>query len=340
MATGCPTCSRALTAGRFGPLALSLCLPCGGVWFSPEDLQKVIQGGPEVIRRLAERIAPAIHAAATREATERPPARCPHCSVPLADTPQPSLPEVRLDHCLFCKGYWIGSEALARIALLLAPPPPPPPAQSLTPTPRPPQPDPPPPPPAATPPQAFASQPAGVSPSSGPRIARRAPTASLGVAPPKPEETHAAPTKLQCPGCGESNAPDAAVCWACGKVFGGVIIGRCPRCAGYLHEVESHEVRVGACDGCGGVWAEEGRLDALLRQTAAQRELVIEQVERIRTGKIRKLSPGLICEACQLIMPRAPMMVSSEPLDTCPDCGASFLDEGVFAIVLRSGEVW
>jgi Zn-finger nucleic acid-binding protein len=326
-----------MTAGRFGPLALTLCLPCGGVWFSPEDLQKVIEGGSEVIRRLAERIAPPVHPATTREASEHPPARCPHCSVPLANTPQASLPDVRLDHCRFCKGYWIRSEALARIALLMAPPPP---AQTLTAASRPPQPTPQPSPPAVATPQAFAAQPAGVAPSSGARIAPRAPTPSLGVAPPKREEANVVPTKLTCPGCGESNALDAAVCWACGKVFAGVIIGRCPRCAGYLHEVESRGVKVGACDGCGGVWAEEGRLDELLRQPVEQRELVIQQVERIRTGKIRKLSPGLVCEACQLIMPRAPMMVSAEPLDTCPGCGASFLDEGVFAIVLRSGEVW
>jgi len=162
------------------------------------------------------------------------------------------------------------------------------------------------------------------------------------VAPPKPEGgvPSAPPTKLICPGCSESNALDAAVCWACGKVFGGIIVGQCPRCAGYLHEVESLDVKIGACDGCGGVWAEAGRLDELLHQTASQRELVIEQVERIRTGKIRKLSPGLICWTCELIMPRTPMMVSSEPLDTCPGCGACFLDEGVLAIILRSGEVW
>jgi Zn-finger nucleic acid-binding protein len=331
-----------MTAGRFGPLALSLCLPCGGVWFSPEDLQKVIQGGPEVIRRLAERIAPAIHAATTRETSERAPARCPHCAVPLSNAPQAHLPEVRLDHCHFCKGYWIGTDALARIAVLMTPAPTPPPPATPAPAAKPASAPPPPAaPPTAAPPKAFASGPAGVAPSAGQRVAPRAPTASLGVAPPPaPIETGAPPSKLICPGCGESNAPDAAVCWACGKVFGGVIIGRCPRCAGYLHEVESLDVKVGACDGCGGVWAEEGRVGELLRQTAAQREATIQQVERIRTGKIRKLSPGLICEACQLIMPRAPMMVSAEPLDTCPGCGATFLDDGVFAIVLRSGEVW
>ena len=329
-----------MTGGRFGPLQLSVCLPCGGAWFSREDLSRLLGGGPEAIRRLAERLGPPVHARNTLDATERAPARCPHCAVPLASTPEAALPEVRLDHCHFCKFYWIGSDALARMAVLLAPPSEPPPAPRPAPTlreavaPSSPVPQPPPPP-------AFAGQPAGVPPSAGARVAPRA-SVRAPVMPtvPKPERVGPVPPRVPCPQCGEKNEENAAVCWACGKVLRGVVIGTCPRCAGSLHEVESRGVTIGACDGCGGVWAEEGTLDALLHQPEEQREAVIRQVVRIRTGRIRKLAPGLMCPKCELIMPRAPMMVSAEPLDTCPGCCATFLDEGVLAILLRSGEVW
>jgi Zn-finger nucleic acid-binding protein len=123
-------------------------------------------------------------------------------------------------------------------------------------------------------------------------------------------------------------------------VFLGRIIGKCPRCEGHLHEAESRGVVVGACDGCGGVWAEEGRLDSLLRQPEPVREQLIRLVERVRTGKIHKLNPGLLCPKCELVMLRAPMMVSSEPIESCTRCNATFLEDGVLAVMLRSGEVW
>jgi Zn-finger nucleic acid-binding protein len=146
--------------------------------------------------------------------------------------------------------------------------------------------------------------------------------------------------RRECPSCGESNGPDAAVCWACGKGFVGPVIGTCPRCEGHLREVVSGAVKIGACDGCNGVWAEEGMIVDLLRQPASAREQVLRQVERTRTGKIRKLHEGLVCRTCELILLRAPMMVSSEPVDTCPGCSATFLEEGVLPLMLRSGEVW
>jgi len=320
-----------MTGGQLGPIRLALCLPCRGVWLGSGELQQVIQAGPAVLRRLGARLAAAGGSTAHPRGLT-----CPHCAVPLASIQSPTLPGVRNDYCRFCSNYWVEADALESIAVLMtprpaAPPPPPPPM---------------PPPPrvamphsvvfAGSPPATPASPPPGNSPWGPPPPVSSSP-ARTGS--PKLPRVSAVERQL-CAGCGESNTPEAAVCWACGKGFIGRVIGVCPRCEGQLRQVESAGVRIGACDGCNGVWAEEGNLIDMLRQPAAAREQVIRQVERTRTGRIRKLNEGLVCRTCELIMLRAPMMVSSEPVDTCPGCSATFLEEGILPLMFRSGEVW
>lgn len=326
----CPRCAQTMTGGQLGPIRLSLCLPCRGVWLGGAELQQLIKAGPVVLNRLAGRLKGT--AGATPTAPIRTGATCPHCSVPLASTASPTLPGVWTDFCRFCSNYWLQVGSLERIAVLLSPAPAPQPTPTPPVTPR----------PVEVSPYAVAH----ASPVSGvPANAAARPAAAAAPMPPSRSTSPTLPEvsaieRQICASCGESNGPNAAVCWACGKGFLGRIIGTCPRCEGQLREVESNDVKIGACDGCNGVWAEEGRLIALLRQPASAREQVIRQVERVRTGKIHKFHPGLVCPICDLILLRAPMMVSSEPVDSCPGCSATFLEEGVLPLMLRSGEVW
>lgn len=330
----CPKCAQVMTGGQLGPIRLSLCLPCRGVWLGAAELQQLIKAGSVVIRRLGGRLAAGGAIAAN---TGRTGFTCPHCAVPLASTQSPTLPGVRTDYCRFCMNYWIEAPALEGIAVLMEP----------RPTPPPPAPAPPTPPPVHapatlhfTPPGAYAhAAPVAVPPPFPPPAVPAPPTSAPQAGSPKLPKVSAVERQI-CPSCGESNTLSAAVCWACGKGFIGRVIGVCPRCEGQLREVESTGVTIGACDGCNGVWAEEGKLVALLRQPVAAREQVIRQVQRTRTGKIRKLNEGLVCRTCDLILLRAPMMVSSEPVDTCPGCSGTFMEEGVLPLMLRSGEVW
>src|SRR4051812_44785456 len=98
----CPTCRRPLASGRLGPVELDLCLPCGGVWFDCGELTPVIAAGPPIVRRLAERIAPATGPA--QRAPHNPLARapqCPACHVSLANVEYASMPGVSLEACRF-----------------------------------------------------------------------------------------------------------------------------------------------------------------------------------------------------------------------------------------------
>lgn len=315
-----------MTGGHLGPIRLALCLPCHGVWLGSAELQQLVKAGPAILRRLRERLA----GSGAMAAPLRTGLTCPHCAVPLATTQSPTLPGIRNDYCRFCSHYWVEADALEGIAVLMTPRPiPPPPPMPLPPEAI-----------APAPPAYAAPAPSATPPSNSP-WGPPPPVSGAAGQPGSPKLPKVSAVERQlCASCGESNTPGAAVCWACGKGFIGPIIGTCPRCEGQLREVDSTGVKVGACDGCNGVWAEEGQVIELLRQPAVVREQVIRQVERTRTGKIRKLNEGLVCRTCELILLHAPMMVSSEPVATCPGCASMFLEVGVLPLMLRSGEVW
>jgi Zn-finger nucleic acid-binding protein len=110
----CPTCDQDLTSGRFGPLDLDLCLPCGGAWFDQGELSRIIAAGPAVVRRLGERITPGKPAGKSQG-----PPKCPACRAGLAPTQLASLPGVHLDTCHFCEGTWATHATLGRLAAAL-----------------------------------------------------------------------------------------------------------------------------------------------------------------------------------------------------------------------------
>jgi Zn-finger nucleic acid-binding protein len=117
----------------------------------------------------------------------------------------------------------------------------------------------------------------------------------------------------------------------------GIAAGACPRCSATLHRLESERVEYSACDGCGGVWLEHGRLGALLLQPPSAQEQILKEVAKTHTGRIKKLHPEIFCPHCGLIMFVAPMgMLTQRPVATCPKCNAAFLDHGILDEIMRN----
>jgi Zn-finger nucleic acid-binding protein len=320
-----------MTAARLGPVALDLCFPCGGVWFDYQELAEVVRAGAPVLRKLAERIP-----AGTRKLVTRPhrDERCPVCRVPLVYTEYASMPGDAMLACALCEGFYVETVTLQRIADRLerqAPKPQqaaPPPVQQPAPV------------TAAAVPSAPVTSPwgapipaAAAAPAPQADITRAKPLGpSRSAAEPRKE-----PEKGTCEHCGERNAPNAAVCWACGGLLQGRVTGTCPRCHGSFREVESDGVNIQACDGCGGVWLERGRLGALLMQDVPTQDRLLSTIGKVRSGRIKAMQPGLVCQDCKLVMFAIPQgILSSQPVDTCPGCTSQFLEYGTLNQMLMA----
>jgi Zn-finger nucleic acid-binding protein len=263
------------------------------------------------------------------------------------------MPGISLEACPLCEGFWVESEDLRRIAERLekaAPAPAPEPkrvaaaAGPTRPITAPWSPVPPEargegltgPAPVTTPagfigPEHLNTDVKDEGRSSGRRTKGTRTPEHLNAQPPE----HPPHAEGDCPGCGQPNAPDTPVCWACGRVLQGRVFAQCPRCEGTLREAESENVRIGACDGCGGTWLEHGRLGALMLQSLEARAELLKEIARRRTGKIHKLHEGLVCPFDQLLMFSAPIgFITTEPVDTCPVCTSVFMDQGVLDEIL------
>lgn len=115
-----------------------------------------------------------------------------------------------------------------------------------------------------------------------------------------------------------------------------IAIGVCPQCEWRLQQFQWEHVQVVVCDGCGGVWLEQDRLGALLFQTWEQQDRLLEAVRRLRTGRVRKFNPVLVCPFCRLMMFSAPLgRLTQHPVHTCPKCRAVFLPHGVLDQVIQ-----
>ncbi|HEU4754096.1 MAG TPA: zf-TFIIB domain-containing protein [Armatimonadota bacterium] len=321
----CPCCEQEMTSARFGPLSLELCLPCGGVWLDYGELPQLVRAGAVPFRKLADRVPPGTRKLVTRRERSE---RCPVCTVPLLYTEYPSMPGVALQTCPFCEGFWIESDALRRIAERL---------ERAAPAPK----------PAVLPyaaPVAVSTGPVVTPWAGAPPPVSEAPHSPKSGKPVTPPASEAAARPVAgpqdgdaCPACGQRNAKDAPVCWACGHLLKGRVAGTCPRCLGSMHEVESGNVRIAACDGCGGVWLERGRIGALLLQDVDTQDRLLQAIRKLRSGRIKKLQQGLVCQGCKLVMFAIPQgILSSKPIDTCPGCTAQFLDFGVLDQMLHA----
>jgi Zn-finger nucleic acid-binding protein len=301
----CPHCRQSLSSARLGPINLAPCRNCGGIWFECGTLARVISAGPQVMRKLCDGIRPS-----STEGT-RPigPPYCPGCRVPLANVEYESMPGVSLDTCRFCEGFWVSHGSLLRLTAALegasrwepvegraaAAPPAQPPAPEPATAPPPPQP---------------AAEPEKVLP-------------------------RAATETENCPHCGQPNAERAAVCWACGRPLKGTPVGACPRCEATMRRIDSGGVTMDGCEGCGGVYITPNRLNALTRQTTELQVLLLGQVSRFRTERMKRVHPEPGCPHCKTLMRVGRLgMLTQMPVWNCPQCFGLFLEHGVLEDIL------
>jgi Zn-finger nucleic acid-binding protein len=338
----CPSCGQGMAAGRLGPVGLDICRFCSGVWMEAGGLQQTLQAGPPILRRLAEAITNP-----GGGGPSEPSGKCPSCQVPLSVVESPSLPGARLGFCQFCRGNWLLRPVLDRVLAVLeapAPPPEPVPARSSQPAggsffgPPPDAPAPPwkPAPTAAPVPDVYADQRELFEKMQKPIEPQPPPAEKPGSATRStvPRSTSAGDP---CPDCGEPNAPGAPVCWACGKMLRGKVEGTCPRCLGNMVGMNSAGVKLQCCEGCGGAWVEDGRLSALLVQPWDVQDQLLRDMGRIRTGRVKQYQQQLMCPQDGLILFPTPFgMMSPRPIDTCPQCRASFLDYGTLEQILKA----
>lgn len=340
-----------MVEGRLGPVTLDLCPPCLSVWFDFGELSQVVQAGPAVLRRLCSRLSAGMAGNVTRSLST---GRCPVCRVPLSTVEFPSMPGIQMDGCTFCQGIWVSAQALSNIADRLAPAAPV--AAAASPTPSPvagvptgngaaappaarPNPAPPvppaPPAPQVRPPQPVVAQPTAPRVPAAPGYPSRAPVPQRPAPSPMPAaaaKTSAPPKAREsrtCPSCKQPNSGESAVCWACGGFLRVAGMVTCPACDGVMSREESDGVVFGVCDGCAGVWLEEGVLTRLRSQPGYQQEDLAYALSKRRPVRECRPASDYYCPNC-----RAPMfgiqlgMLTTELVSSCPECHASFLERG------------
>jgi Zn-finger nucleic acid-binding protein len=317
-----------MKSAHLGPIQLDLCFPCSGVWFDCDELQQLVQAGPAVIRKLGQRLYASrenVLGAQTR--------RCPVCWVPLTAHEFPSMRGIFLDHCVLCQGFWVPlstlGEVLQRLEAAtstrdLPPRGPVSPAPPIVPREEP---------APVTTAAATTSRPltpTGVTVPSSPVPARHVPPAPPLKPAPAPQPAAAG---AKCLSCGETNAADAAVCWACGGFMRPEGAGDCPGCAAHLQREECDGLEVGYCVGCGGVWLESDRLTELRSKSGIYQEEMLDRM-RAKIAGTPPLGEQLACPKCRAhLLPEDLGILSAEPIMTCPKCWGSYLENG------RLGEI-
>ena len=267
-----------------------------------EELPNLAAGGASALWRLSD----GLRAAGTRPIAPNLP-QCPDCQTPLSHVAHPSLGGLRLHTCAFCRGYWLTADDLRAIAARLTA-------------------------------QTNAAEAEAEASAKAAKQAERAVPPDTRRVRADPEGAHllAAKEPEPCPKCSAENPACAPVCWACGFLLHGPAVGECPRCHGTLHELVSNQVTVAGCDGCGGVLVEDGRLGALMLQSWEELQPLLRQLERVRSGRIPKHEPQLLCPRCALVMYISPLgTLTREPIGNCPICSALFFDYGTLQTLLR-----
>jgi Zn-finger nucleic acid-binding protein len=93
--------------------------------------------------------------------------------------------------------------------------------------------------------------------------------------------------------------------------------------------MESDGAFFGVCDGCAGTWLEEGVLTRLRSQPGYRQEDLTYQLSKRPVTRECRPTEDYYCPNC-----RAPMfgiqlgMLSTEPVSSCPECHAMFLERG------------
>jgi Zn-finger nucleic acid-binding protein len=344
-----------MTTGKLGPIELDACLNCSGIWFDCGELTRVIAAGPQIIRRLTERVSKSAGPKNPVTRTVGPPT-CPGCRTPLSNVEYASMPGVRLDACGFCEGFWVARDSLefladslegasqwdkwvrpaAPAAAAQSPQPAKAPGASPAPPATPQGPFIPPVPPAARPPAVVPPGLARSVPGAAPQTAAAAASPQAGATPAQPTSRTPRVVDMEaCPNCGEQNSPQAAVCWACSRPLQGKIVGKCPQCEASMREIVSENVTMSACEGCGGVWITPNRLNAVMLQSYEAHDKLLVQVHKTRKGLSRAFHAEMTCPYCNLVMFGRPLgMLTQKMAHNCPQCFGLFLPHGVMEDII------
>jgi len=108
----CPRCEGTLHEtdyGEAGFVLLDVCPECKGVWFDEGELDQLDDG----ISSNAELMA------YTPASTEHHALDCPRCGKPLEALSPPGEPELVVDRCPSCRGFWLDEGELDHVRAVL-----------------------------------------------------------------------------------------------------------------------------------------------------------------------------------------------------------------------------
>jgi len=101
----CPRCGVVLTrtdTAGYGRVILDVCSQCQGLWLDAGELDQLDGSVWVDLEDHAFHESPGDH----------PPCDCPGCRVPLKSVSAPDLPDVIIDHCPACSGFWLDAGEL------------------------------------------------------------------------------------------------------------------------------------------------------------------------------------------------------------------------------------
>ena len=107
---------------------------------------------------------------------------------------------------------------------------------------------------------------------------------------------------------------------------------QCPRDAQALETRTVEGVEIDACPVCHGIYLEPGELEAIEEAHAAHAEKVPDEEDPVGAAMEQRRQserPGADCPRCGVEMsPHEYAYASQIVVDTCPECGGTWLDAG------------
>jgi Zn-finger nucleic acid-binding protein len=260
-----------------GPVAIQVCVPCGGISLDRERLQALKTAGSEVIWRLWWKLQDRIETAESPAAAD-----CAACGSELLVT---DVDGSRVHACTGCADLWLTNEALAEVAASLAD-----------------------------------AELDDVLPKGAVTTAQQEAAAEA--------VRRLLPAKIACLECGEANGEHEASCWACGANMRNLCQDlTCPQCDGTLRRVAHADVEMRGCDFCGGIWAADAQLKALIFLSDLAREEFVSELGQLIGRRSTGLPAVLNCPKCRTkTEPCAIGVLLRRPVPTCPTCCGRFLD--------------
>jgi uncharacterized protein len=222
---------------------------------------------------------------------------CPTCKQALVEFEFKHSPGIKLDGCTQCKGIWVDDGELRAIHDRLTSAP----RSEAQPWPAPP----------------------GESPPVQPDIRQKARLA-VGFL-----------TRVECPGCRQSNPAASPVCWACGTLLQGKRGMLCPRCDRPLTGGVGLGVRMDTCSACGGIWLDAGELATLVRHDMAQLKELQQQIGEVEGLSHMRIEGRdvLICPVCAVGIYGRRAADSAATINTCTHCQGTWLDAGELTLI-------